>query len=399
MSGVRSFRFAGELPASKSILNRLLVIGSFAAPGEFTVRGESNADDVRHLREGLAALADGRPADCGAAGTVFRFLALRASRLPGRHRLTGTPRLLARPIAPLIDVLRRLGASAEVATGDDAALVVEGDGRWTLDRPIEVERSRSSQFASAVLLSAWELSGPLRLRFSGDPVSEAYLTMTVALVRNAGLSVDTGHEEWIVAPGARVRPGEHRAEMDLGAAFAVAAAAAVAGEAELAPFPVPSLQSDRVFVDILAAMGVPLEQLGDTLVVKRAEALRPIDWNLRDSPDLFPVLSVLAALADGPSRLLGAPHLGLKESDRLAKSAALVAALGRAFEPHPDGLVIHGQGRKRHDRPIEFDTDQDHRLAMAAGVAIKAGFDVRVTDPGVVAKSFPDFWSAIGETP
>ncbi|MBN2490403.1 MAG: 3-phosphoshikimate 1-carboxyvinyltransferase [Planctomycetes bacterium] len=399
MSGPRPFRFAGRLPASKSILNRLLVIASHAAPGTFRVRGDSDADDVRLLRGGLAALAAGRPADCGAAGTVLRFLALRASRLPGRHRLTGTPRLLARPLAPLLALLRDLGARAEIAAGDPPALVIGSNGIWELSQPIVVDRSQSSQFASAALLSAWSLPAPLTLRLTGAPVSEAYLAMTLALVRNAGLRVDVSGEVLTVAPSAAVQPGEPCAEIDLGAAFAVAAAAAVAGEAELEPFPAPSLQPDRVFVDILAAMGVPLEHMPAKLVVRRAGALRPVDWNLRDSPDLFPVLAVLAALADGTSRLLGAPHLGLKESDRLARSAALVAALGRTFEPRHDGLVIHGQGWQRHERTIPFDPDQDHRLAMAAGVALKAGFDVRVTDPAVVSKSFPDFWAAIGEAP
>ena len=138
MNRGRPFRFEGTLPASKSILNRLLVIQSLGDPAHVHVDGASDSDDVGHLRQGLAALHAGQPMDCGAAGTVLRFLALRAARKPGRHVLTGTPRLLARPMAPLQDVLGQLHATATIepqAPDGGPALVVDCARRLALEQP------------------------------------------------------------------------------------------------------------------------------------------------------------------------------------------------------------------------------------------------------------------------
>jgi 3-phosphoshikimate 1-carboxyvinyltransferase len=297
-------------------------------------------------------------------------------------------------------VLEQLGARVEAGDASSPGLVIHGPESWRTDRPLTIDRGLSSQFASGVLLSAWELEAPLTVRFTGEAVSEGYFSMTRELVRRAGLTVEESVDAVTVPPGQKVRPDTYRAEIDLSSAFALAAAAAVAGEANITPFPESSLQPDRVFVDILRAMGVPVERAGSTLRVRRAARLESIEWCLRDSPDLFPVLGVLCSLAEGRSRLFGAPHLGLKESNRIARTVELISALGRTVEERPDGLIVHGQGLDRvHDRPFPFDPDHDHRLAMAAGVARKAGFAVEVSEPDVVNKSFPSFWSTIGESP
>jgi 3-phosphoshikimate 1-carboxyvinyltransferase len=152
-----------------------------------------------------------------------------------------------------------------------------------------------------------------------------------------------------------------------------------------------------VFVEVLEAMEAPVRLTGSVLHVERTDRLRPVDWDLKDSPDLFPVLSVLCGLAEGKSRLFGAPHLSRKESNRIAKSAELLRRMQRPVEELPDGLVIEGGGFRLHRQPFEFSPAKDHRLAMAASVARKVGFPIRIKDRGVVAKSFPGFWRRIGE--
>ena len=257
--------------------------------------------------------------------------------------------------------------------------------------------SQSSQFASAVLLSSFGLPGPLELVFTGPLVSQGYLALTAALVKQAGMDLTLTPEQAHLPANAVLQPGHYRAEIDLSSAFSLAAAAAVAGEARITAFPEAPLQPDGVFPEILAAMGVPIRRDSTSLTVNRADRLRPVDWNLRDTPDLFPVLAVLAALAEGRSRLHGAPQLDLKESHRIQRTVELLAALDRQVKALPDGAIVEGRGFQIHDRPIVFDPDQDHRLAMAAGVALKAGFSMHVTRPEVVSKSFPGFWHAVGE--
>ena len=381
------------LPAAKSVLNRLLVIRSHC-PGGFTIQGDSDCGDVVHLRRGLAALGGEGPIDCGEGGAVLRFLALRASRLPGRHRLTGTARLLSRPREELTALLAGLGV--EAGSGPGGEVVLAGEGWREPAAPLTLDLSRSSQFASALLLNAWDLPFPLEIEFTKERVSEGFLRMTLTLCRRAGMTL-AGEERIIVPAGARVEPGAYRARADQGAAFALAAAAALAGRVVL-PAADP-LQPDGVYPEILRAMGVPLHRAGEELVVERAPRLRPIDRDLGTAPDLVPVLAVLCAFAPGTSRLQGAPHLAFKESHRIARTAGLVRLLGRACRERPDGLEIEGSAAPPPAGPLPFATDQDHRLAMAAGVAMKAGWPLRPDAPRVVAKSFPAFWRLIEVVP
>ena len=167
----------------------------------------------------------------------------------------------------------------------------------------------------------------------------------------------------------------------------------MAGEAEIQLFPSVSLQPDFAFIKILRHMGGNVNWKNGSLCVKRSGSpLKPIDIDLRNSPDLFPVLSVLCALADGGSRLHGAPQLAYKESNRIEKSAELVRRMGRKVETSTDGMVIHGSSEMNFPWRAKIDPDQDHRIAMAAAVAKAVGAKLEITDPSVVSKSFPEFW-------
>ena len=392
---MKPFHFKGVLSASKSILNRLLVIQSFSPSLE--VVGESTADDVLKMKSALRQLLKGEPADCGSAGTTLRFLALRASRLPGTHHLSGSLRLFERPHEEISRLLAQLGCEAEIRL---QRLTVRGTN-WTHRVPeIVVDHSISSQFASALFLNAWNLPFDLRVKFEGVAVSEPYLQMTFELVKTAGMQLEiTEPHVVVVKAGAQVSIQKLTAEIDVSSAFAVAALAAVSGgEAQIENWPqvgTRSLQPDAGFTNILARMGCRVQE-AQTLLVNGPlnGALLAADCDLKECPDLFPVLAVLCAMADGTSRLFGAPHLAHKESDRIAKTAELVKALGRRARAIEGGLEIEGRSLLRAPfvRAIHFDTDHDHRLAMAAAVAKAAGAQIELTDRNVVTKSFPGFW-------
>ena len=387
---MKPFLFNGEIAASKSILNRLLVIQSFAS--RLSVHGDSRCDDVVRMRSALPHVLTGdAPADCGAAGTTFRFLALRASRLPGERLIVGSPKLLARPQGALVEMIERLGASARRV---DKGLLIQGDGWKKPSAPLRVDRSQSSQFASAALLSSWDLDFDLELELSetdGAP-SEGYLEMTESLVQQAGMRLRREGPRVVVPRASAVTATTLASEPDLSSAFAIAAlAVASQGRARFHTFPEPSLQPDSVFPEILRAMGA---QTDGRLEVRGPLKLKAIDWNLRDCPDLFPVLSVLCALAEGRSVLHGAPHLAHKESSRIESTATLLRGLGCEFTLRDDGIEIQG-GAPLATAPFDFDPNHDHRLAMAAAVARVAGANVRILHPDVVDKSFPEFWELL----
>jgi 3-phosphoshikimate 1-carboxyvinyltransferase len=393
----QAFFFRGVVPASKSVLNRLRVIQSFE-PG-LRIEGDSPADDVAGMKSALAELLRGKPAECGAAGTTFRFLALRASRLPGESRLRGTERLFSRPQGELLSLLRQLGCGAELGARE---LVVRGQG-WRIPPVLRIDRSVSSQFASAVALSAWELPEPLRIHFEGETVSPGYFELTLRLLERAGMRWRwESPAELVIPAGNKAKPVSIAAETDASSAFAVAAHAAIGGEAVFEGWPLEGLQPDFRFVAILGQMGCQATFLNGALRIAAPEAeLRPVEQDLRDAPDLFPVLAVLCALAPGTSLLHGAPHLKSKESDRIAKMAELLRLMGRRCREVRGGLEIEGrpQGDRMPEGHVRYDTDQDHRLALAAALAKRAGLDVEILSPEVVAKSFPGFWDAVQVSP
>lgn len=384
------FCFVGTLPASKSIFNRALIVQSFKP--DIQVNGYSTADDVKLMQAGIRSLQAGGTIDCGDAGTVFRFLSLRAAKLPGQYLLTGSKRLLSRPHAELLKTLRQLGVDVELTPDglkiSSSGWRLQGDGLWISGR-------ESSQVASGLFLSAWGLRAPLHLNISQDMVSEGYFKMTVQVLKSFGMDIYNHGSEWTL-PAAQVPTAStYQVEIDISSAFAVAAMAAVSGEARIRNFPEHSMQPDSIFLKYFIDMGIPVYQSGQELKISKAGGWTGIETDLKNSPDLFPILSVLAALAQTPSIISGIRHVAYKESNRLEKSIELIEKMGAQVDLiSPDCVKIHPT--KQKNLVFDFSPDRDHRMAMAAAVAHRAGYQVRLKTPDVVKKSFPEFWQIAG---
>jgi 3-phosphoshikimate 1-carboxyvinyltransferase len=383
---MKNFYFKGELSASKSVLNRLLVIQSYFP--KLLILGDSKCDDVELMKSGLSQLAAGQPMDCGHAGTVLRFLSLRASREPGKHVLRGSERLFSRPQNELLPIFGQLSVDAEIKKNE---LVLNSRGWRLVVDGLQVNAQRSSQFASSVVLNSWNLKFPLHFQVTTKIVSESYFKMTLEMVRALGMKIDGQGNEFFIPSGQVVTTNEYRAEMDMSSAFVVAALAIVAGEAELHNFPLKSLQPDVIFVSLLQKMGALALLEKNVLKVKMTRELRGIEANLENSPDLFPVLGVLCALAKTPSEIKGLGHLKYKESSRLLKTKELLELMGARVEASEDLVRIFPAQGSSPMKDILFHADQDHRMAMACQVARWAGYSINCEDMNVVTKSFPEF--------
>jgi 3-phosphoshikimate 1-carboxyvinyltransferase len=177
----------------------------------------------------------------------------------------------------------------------------------------------------------------------------------------------------------------------MSSAFAVAALAAIAGEAHLKNFPRYSWQPDFAFVEALKKMNVRIEETSNQISIYKSD-LTGLDQRLTNCPDLFPVLAVLSALARGKSTLNGANHLIHKESNRLEQIRPLLKLIGRPFEILEGGINISEKNKNSQSTEVlNFSPEQDHRLVMAAAVAQAAGYKIHINDPEVVSKSFPEF--------
>lgn len=381
--------FLGSVPASKSLMNRALIVQSYFP--ELQLLGDSDCDDVRHMRSGLKQLLLGERVDCGEGGTTLRFLALRASRIPGEHRLTGSARLFARPQDELVKILSQLGVDAQLQSSE---LVIRSGGWKPQGDTLYVPSHRSSQFVSGVLLNAWDLPFELFVSPVGAGVSEGYWRMTLAMAVEMGMKVDRWDQDFRVPVKQKVLSKEWRLEPDMSSAFSLAACASISGSATLLDFPVRSLQPDFSFIDVLKTMNVPIQFEGGRLKVQKASLLQGVAVKLTSSPDLFPVLAALCSLGEGDSELYGAPQLVHKESNRIGKIVELLKVTGRTVTVMDDGIRISGV--KQIGSSMTYDPDQDHRLAMAAAVLKLAGLPVEILHPEVVNKSFPGFWQAVG---
>lgn len=335
--------------------------------------------------------------DAGAAGTVFRFLSLRLSRIPGVHILKGTKRLMQRPQQDLLDVFARLGVEYELF---EEHILIKSKGWQNISQPIEVKRGVSSQFASGLILNAWNLDQDLILKMSGNPISEGYLEMTVQVVKELGMQIESIGQDYRIPARSQIAKNKFTVESDLSSAFAVAAFAALNGEACFQSFPLKSLQPDVEFIEILGNMNVAVDMKNGELIVKKTGELKGVEANLKSCPDLFPVLATLCAFATGPSRLYGAPQLVYKESDRISKISELLTKLKIKHEKTNEGMIIHPHAVRSIDvEPFSYDTDHDHRLAFSAALVKSQGIRIEIIHPEVVSKSFPEFWKVVGMKP
>jgi 3-phosphoshikimate 1-carboxyvinyltransferase len=405
------------VPGSKSLAIRAIVAASLA-PGVSRIRiGEGAGDDVAAVAAAVERLgvgvvdvpgprepvigvhgAPGYPArdvrlDLGECGTGARLLLAAARLAAGPVTVDGAPGLRARPMGPLVAALRARGATVEAGGEPDRLPLTVRGGPEPAGGRVEVDASVTSQVVSAMLLTG--VAGGIEVATTGRAVSRPYVDLTVAVMGAFGVTVERRGEDVLAVPRAAYVPCEYVVEADASAAaFWLAAAAIAGGEVLVRGIPPDSLQPDRAVVDHLVAMGCDAAAGPDGLVA-RGRAARAADLDVRDSPDLVPALAAVAATVPGRTRLVGAPHLVHKESDRIASTAAMLGALGVRATPRPDGLEVEGGGL----RGGVVDPRGDHRIAMAAAILGRAVPGVVVRDPGCAAKSDPGFLAVLGRLP
>jgi 3-phosphoshikimate 1-carboxyvinyltransferase len=397
------------VPGSKSMTNRALVLAALAA-APTVVEGALASRDTQLMVGGLRALGarvdiDGDrwtvtpgwlrgPAevDAGLAGTVMRFLLPVAALAAGPVRIDGDARARERPMAALVDGLRRLGVSVD---GDALPLTVRGTG-VVGGGSLSIDGSASSQLVSALLLAAPRFTAGLALRHCGERLpSTPHVDMTVAMLRDRDVVVDEiGPAHWHVHPGA-INGGTVTVEPDLSSAAPFLAAPLVAGgSVTVRGWPARSGQPGAGTPSVLERMGAVVEQTAAGLTIRAGDRLHGIDIDLADNSELACVLAALASFASSPSRLTGIGHMRGHETDRLAALATELGGLGVEVTELDDGLAIT-PGPMRGG---VFRTYDDHRLAMAAAV-VGLGVDgVLVENVATTGKTFPSFvdtWSAM----
>lgn len=399
-------------PPSKSLTQRYLNLALLAGQG-LDLTAPSDSQDAVQFRSALETIGwrvtvnpehswslepGGHPSagaaiDCGASGTMLRFLTASLAVIPGHWCLSGVVRLGERPIVPLVDALRQLGAEIQVGEGTSTLpLTVRGGtlrgGRCTLDA------TQSSQFVSALLMAAGAAPEPVTLTLSGL-TSAPYLDLTLEAMARFGVTPERES-----ASRFRLSPGGYRShdvqvEPDASAACYFAAAAALTGgQIDLLGLRRDSTQGDVRFLALLRRMGAQVQWRDEGVRVRGTGILRGVDVDLSAMPDQLPTLAALAPFCTGTTRIRGVAHVRLKESDRLAAMTRELRRLGAVVDQSSAGLTVQGIWVRDEPPSAEVCAESwgDHRIAMSLALVALRRRGVELDNARVVEKSYPDFW-------
>lgn len=403
-----------ELPGSKSYSNRALLIAALAE-GPSVISQALFSDDTRYMHGALSALGiqvesdeaserytvlgdGGRiPATeanlfVGDAGTAARFLTAAVTLGHGSYVIDGNERMRKRPIEPLLDGLRQLGVDARAELDNGCPPVrIRADG-LTGGRT-RVRGDISSQYISALLMVGPYAERGIELEVVGDLVSAPYVDLTLDIMSAYGVGAERDGTRWFrVPPGQRYQGRGYAIEPDAsGASYFLAAAAVTGGWVRILHLGGGSVQGDLGLLDVLERMGCEVRRDANAIELRGPERLHAVEADFTRMGDVATTLAAIAPFADGPVTLHGIAQTHYEESDRPVAAATELRRMGIQVDETWDSLTIHPGS----PQPARIETYEDHRIAMSFAVTGLRAAGIVITDPGCVAKTFPNFFEVL----
>lgn len=334
----------------------------------------------------LAAAESG--ADCGESGSTLRFIIPLAALLGQPFTLTGHGRLVSRPLQAYYDIFdsQQLGYSTE---NGQLPLTVNGHlqpGHYQLPGDV------SSQYVSGLLFALPLLEGDSVLEITSPLESASYVNLTLSCLAKYGIKIENeGHRLYKIPGRQKYQPQNSNVVGDWSQAAFWLVAGALGKQVSSTGLTADSLQGDRAVLNIMQRMGAKLTQKQDAVTAEQSTTAGCV-IDAADCPDIIPVLTVLAAVSTGMTKIINAARLRIKECDRLAAMTSELNKLGAKITELPDGLIIEGcaQGLRGG---AQVDAWNDHRIAMSLAVAAAACNEpFTLTGAASVAKSYPEFW-------
>ncbi|ENE2581779.1 3-phosphoshikimate 1-carboxyvinyltransferase [Salmonella enterica] len=404
-----------NLPGSKSVSNRALLLAALAC-GKTVLTNLLDSDDVRHMLNALSALginytlsADRTRCDItgnggalrapgalelflGNAGTAMRPLAAALCLGQDEIVLTGEPRMKERPIGHLVDSLRQGGANIDYLEQENYPPLRLRGG--FIGGDIEVDGSVSSQFLTALLMTAPLAPEDTTIRVKGELVSKPYIDITLNLMKTFGVEIANHHYQQFVVKGGQQyhSPGRYLVEGDASSAsYFLAAGAIKGGTVKVTGIGRKSMQGDIRFADVLEKMGATITWGDDFIACTRGE-LHAIDMDMNHIPDAAMTIATTALFAKGTTTLRNIYNWRVKETDRLFAMATELRKVGAEVEEGHDYIRITPPAKLQH---ADIGTYNDHRMAMCFSLVALSDMPVTILDPKCTAKTFPDYFEQL----
>ncbi|MGX2969630.1 3-phosphoshikimate 1-carboxyvinyltransferase [Ursidibacter sp. B-7004-1] len=412
-------RVEGEinLPGSKSLSNRALLLAALAE-GTTKVTNLLDSDDIRHMLNALKQLGvnyqlsddktvcevtgvggafewqSGLALFLGNAGTAMRPLTA-ALCLKGNTEseviLTGEPRMKERPILHLVDALRQLGANITYLENEGyPPIAIRNTG--LKGNYVKIDGSISSQFLTALLMAAPLAENDMTIEIIGDLVSKPYIDITLAMMRDFGVTVSHQNYQLFSVKGQQKyhSPQQYLVEGDASSASYFLAAGAIIGKVKVTGIGKNSIQGDRLFADVLEKMGAKITW-GDDFIQAEQGELKGIDMDMNHIPDAAMTIATTALFAQGETVIRNIYNWRVKETDRLTAMATELRKVGAEVEEGEDFIRIQPLALADF-KHAEIETYNDHRMAMCFALIALSNTPVTILDPKCTAKTFPTFF-------
>ncbi len=325
-----------------------------------------------------------RNIDAQNSGTTIRFLiAMSALVREGKTILVGDKSLMKRPMQPLVNALSQLGVKCYTTDGKPPVIVYGGGIKGG---KADIQGDVSSQFISALLFSSIYAENDVMLNITSEQVSRPYIDATILVMNRFNVDVENQEYRYYHIKRQEYKPTDFRVPEDFSSIAMLLAAGALLGSIEVkADLSIP--QPDARIIDILKNMDADIKVYDNRIKVNRRDRLSDIDVNLSDTPDLLPVVSILALNARDVT-IRGVKHARVKESDRIAIIANELKKLGVYIKEFEDGLEIKSSGSIKNAR---LDAHDDHRLFMAFFIAGMLAKECIIDGEESVDVSYPNF--------
>lgn len=391
------------IPPSKSLAHRAILCAALSAgktciaPIAQSKDMEATIDAIKTLgcvveQKGQQLLIDSTAGftkdtvtiNCGESGSTLRFLIPVVAALGIPATFIGKGRLPQRPIGTFLQLL----PEHNVQCKSDGGLPMSIAGRLTAGT-YTLAGNVSSQYITGLLLALPLLTQDSRIVLSTPLESSSYVDLTLSVMSHFGVEVQATDYGFFVKGNQQYASHDFTVESDWSQAAFFLAAGAINGDITLQGLSLSSLQGDRAVLPLLQDMGADIQQTEHGLHVKKS-ALRSTSIDVTQIPDLFPILAVACAFAEGTSKLYGAQRLRLKESDRIDATVQGLLALGITATQWDDGIELIGSTALHGGEILGYN---DHRIVMAFSIAtLGLNAPTQITDYESIKKSYPDFF-------